>query len=611
MSGASGIDVLSIARSNDPALSAADNQNVSSVLAGAAWNAREITYSFPTSADVYGTPLTYGDPAPFNGFLPVTAAQQGEILRAFSLIASYTGLGFSEIIETADTHATLRFANSFSPATAYAYFPGNYPQAGDVFFGTLGRNPVMGNSDSGQVLLHEIGHALGLKHAHDIMTYGAMNADRRDIEFSLMNYPNYIGATEGFQTAATSPQTFMTYDIAALQHMYGANFDWVGQSATYTWSEATGAAFIDGVSQGTPVDNHIFATIWTGGATSTYDLGNFAQDQVDDMNPGGWMTFSDAQLAHLNALAPTKPAGEIYASGNIYNALLVDGDTRSLITNLVPGQGNDTITGNAAGNEIRAGAGNDTVSAGGGGDKVFGGAGNDTLGGDAGDDLVDGGAGADILAGGAGKDVFAYAAGYGADTILDFLQADGDTIDLTLLAGFGSVMDVIARGVQVLADAVFDFGNGDSLTMKNVEIASLGASDFILPIQQTRIVEQAGATSLVQVGNNWSMPTVGQPSSAPLMAGGTPVEVGSFGAWTPIAAEAAETGYVVVWKNGDADEYAVWNTDAEGNYLWTAVGAVAGSDAAIELRETLFQQDLNGDGSIGIVSTGAESALLQ
>ena len=33
----------------------------------------------------------------------------------------------------------------------------------------------------------------------------------------------------------------MTYDIAALQHMYGANFDWVGQSATYTWSEATGA----------------------------------------------------------------------------------------------------------------------------------------------------------------------------------------------------------------------------------------------------------------------------------------------------------------------------------------------------------------------------------
>ena len=89
-----------------------------------------ITYSFPTTSDVYGTPSTYGDPAPFNGFLPVTAQQKGEILRGFSLISSYTGLSFSEITETADTHATLRFANSFSPATAYAYYPGTYAAGG-------------------------------------------------------------------------------------------------------------------------------------------------------------------------------------------------------------------------------------------------------------------------------------------------------------------------------------------------------------------------------------------------------------------------------------------------------------------------------------------------
>jgi serralysin len=611
MSGTSGIGVASIARSNDPSLSIADNQNVSSVLSGAAWNGRQITYSFPTTSAVYGTPATYGDPAPFNGFLPVTAQQEGEILRAFSLISSYTGLSFSEITETTDTHATLRFANSFSPATAYAYYPGTYPQAGDVFFGTLGRNPVMGNSDSGQVLLHEIGHALGLKHGQEVFTYGAMNPDRLDIEFSLMNYPNYIGSTEGYQTASTSPQSFMVYDIAALQHMYGASFDRIGRTATYTWSATTGAEFIDGVSQGTPVDNHIFQTIWTGGAAATYDLSNFAQDQVDDMSPGGWMSFSTAQLAHLNAHSPSTAGGAIHARGNIYNALLVDGDARSLIGSLLTGAGSDTITGNAAGNEIRAGAGNDKVSAGSGNDSVFGDTGNDTLAGDAGDDRVDGGAGTDMLAGGLGKDIFAYAAGYGADTILDFLQADGDAIDLSAVAGIGSVLDVIARGVQVMADAIFDFGNGDKLTVTNVQIGSLGASDFILaPVPSTQIIEQAGSTSLVQIGNGFFMPAVGATSGPQLMASGVPVVAGHSGAWRPIAAEAAETGYVVVWKNGEADQFGVWNTDAKGNYLWTAIGAVPGSNYAIESRETLFHQDLSGDGKIGVASVDPELALL-
>ena len=609
MSGSSGTGVLSIARSNDPSLSPAENHNVSSVLSGAAWNARTITYSFPTTPDVYGSPSTYGDPAPFNGFLPLTAQQKGEILRGFSLISSYTGLSFSEIAETADTHATLRFANSFSPATAYAFFPGTYAQAGDVFFGRLGRNPVMGNSDSGQVLLHDIGHALGLKHAHDVLTYGAMNADRRDIEFSLMNYPNYIGSTEGYQTASTSPQTFMMYDIAALQHMYGASFNRVGQTDTYSWSATTGAGFIDGVSQGTPFDNHIFQTIWTGGATATYDLSNFAQDQVDDMNPGGWLSFSTAQLAHLNAVAPTKADGDIHARGNVYNALLADGDTRSLVNNIITGVGNDTITGNAAGNEIRAGAGNDKVSAGSGNDRVFGAAGNDTLAGDAGNDLLDGGQGIDMLAGGLGKDVFAYAAGYGADTILDYFKRDDDAIDFTRMAGVGSLLDVIARGIQVMADAVFDFGNGDRLTVKNVQVASLEASDFILaPIAPTQIIEQAGSTSLVQVGNGFFMPVVGETTGPQLMSGGAPVVAVTSETWRPIAAEAAETGYVVVWKNGEADLYFVWNTDGNGNFTGYATGVVSGSDYAFQSLETTFQQDLNGDGTTGLKTTPLETS---
>jgi Ca2+-binding RTX toxin-like protein len=230
-----------------------------------------------------------------------------------------------------------------------------------VFYGGTGRNPVMGNFDSGQSILHEIGHALGLKHGQESSVYGAMNADRLDIEFSLMNYPNYIGSTEGFGTAAQSPQTYMLYDIAALQYVYGANFSQAGQDNIYTWSETSGVESINGVSQGTPFDNHIFETIWTGGANSTYDLSHFSQNQVDDMNPGGWMDFSTSQLADLNFYAPSKPNGEIFARGNIYNALEFNGDPRSLIDKIKTGSGDDVIIGNSADNTIDGGLGTDTV----------------------------------------------------------------------------------------------------------------------------------------------------------------------------------------------------------------------------------------------------------
>lgn len=56
--------------------------------------------------------------------------------------------------------------------------------------------------------------------------------------------------------------------------------------------------------------------------------------------------------------------------------------------------------------------------------------------------------------------------------------------------------------------------------------------------------------------------------------------------------------------------YFVWNTDAKGDYLWTSIGAVPGSNHAIESRETLFRQDLSGDGTIGLGSEGPALALL-
>ena len=114
------------------------------------------------------------------------------------------------------------------------------------------------------------------------------------------------------------------------------------------------------------------------GAYTTYDLSTFADNQVDDLRPGHWLTFSHAQLADLNNAVAAGTA-EFMAKGNIYNALLYHGDVRSEVSNLITGDGNDTLIGNEVDNFLSAKAGNDIIVAGAGNDVISGGAGLDTV----------------------------------------------------------------------------------------------------------------------------------------------------------------------------------------------------------------------------------------
>ena len=142
---------------------------------------------------------------------------------------------------------------------------------------------------------------------------------------------------------------------------------------TQSNSTNTGQQFINdqaAPNSGTTITNKIFSTVWTQGATTTYDLSNFTDNASLDMRPGQWMTFSRAQLSDLNSEAASGTA-QFQAQGNIYNALLFNGDTRSAIKNIIAGSGDDSITGNDLDNIIIGGRGND---------RADGGAGKDTFG---------------------------------------------------------------------------------------------------------------------------------------------------------------------------------------------------------------------------------------
>lgn len=135
----------------------------------------------------------------------------------------------------------------------------------------------------------------------------------------------------------------------------------------------------------------------------------------------------------------------------------------------------DLINGQGGSDLLWAGGGNDTVVAGAGQDDLRAGAGDDRLFGGAGQDTLNGGAGNDTMTGGADADVFVLSAG--SDVIRDFRA--GDRIDMSGLNNVSGFGDLDALLSQLGSSVTLEIGNGQNLTIENVDLADLGASDFI------------------------------------------------------------------------------------------------------------------------------------
>ena len=225
---------------------------------------------------------------------------------------------------------------------------------------------------------------------------------------------------------------------------------------------ANGGAGNDVMSGGAGDDN------FGGGAdndTITGDDGNdqlWGEDGNDNLNGGAGNDAVDGG------------AGDDQLGGGAGDDIVVGDDGNDV---LFGEAGNDKMNGGAGNDIILGGDGDDQLGGGSGDDQILGGNGNDVLWGEDGNDTLNSGTGDDLLIGGAGSDTFAFTAGDGNDTILDFAPGqDHVWFTGTSLHSFADVQahaSVSATGATVISY------NGGTVTLNGVAPAALHAGDFI------------------------------------------------------------------------------------------------------------------------------------
>ncbi|WP_342149945.1 matrixin family metalloprotease [Methylorubrum sp. SB2] len=329
-----------------------------------------ITYSFEARSyeTVAGAPYSAAFRASFQ---PLTETEKAAARDALKQWGDASGIRF---LEADAGQGDIRFATydlvkdpNQSGAAGYAYYPlvhlgGDYAYddatGGDIYLD----DQVAGYSldDMTHVLIHEIGHALGLKHPFEGDPVLATDLDNTD--HTVMSYTGY-GPKLG------------PFDLDAIRYLYGGADRDGKQVASWSWNATTDTLTQTGFATADTIRGVASADVMYGMGGNDILFGGRGNDRLD----GG--TQDD----------------KLY--GDVGNDILNGGD------------GNDTLRGDAGNDTLDGGRGKDTLDGGDGNDRLIGGDGDDTLRGWAGKDTLDGGAGNDILDGGDGDNVLTGGAG--------------------------------------------------------------------------------------------------------------------------------------------------------------------------------------------------------
>lgn len=321
-------------------------------------------YSFDTG----GTQYENAGLASFN------AAQQAAARQLLGYTTQVTGISFVEVATAAaadlhfaladvrnqdlggvcyvDYHYKTTAAGQLSAYTADAYIYLDTVHTADPA-------PVVG-SWWYQALLHEVGHALGLKHPFEATED---NPATLATPFQDSTATTVMSYTQAEEYAAA----FGAFDLAALNFLYG------GDGLRGEWGVGTNGLYLTG----SPLDDTFmlpYGTVVladTGGNDTVIYSGQRADYSIRPLQGGGWLEIRSNGVEHLISTAIEQLA---FADDYVKTA-----DLTRLPGGLIFGtDGDDLLTGTQGSDLVLSGGGNDILAGNGGDDLLHGGDGLDT-----------------------------------------------------------------------------------------------------------------------------------------------------------------------------------------------------------------------------------------